>query len=284
VLRLLAPQRATLEELILDGNKLGGVLPPEIGAFAQLRLLNFFHMGLTGPPLTDAVRLLAPLASTLQVLALDHNPLGGALLSDIAAFTQLTELHLSEMRLEGPLPAELGGLARLSVLYLNDNSFTGRLPRELGNLVNLTALDVSENRLTGDLPQELGKLENLTTLDLYRNGFTGPPLHETLRLLAPLASTLEVLGLNDNKLGGTIPPDVQAFSKLEVLGMWSMELEGTARLPFARVRMRARVEIFGERQVSPTLVVLWGGWGAGAPLTRGGWSPDRRDPGGARTA
>ena len=42
----------------------------------------------------------------------------------------------------------------------------------------------------------------------------GPPLPETLRLLAPLAPTLESLSLGGNKLGGTITDDIAAFAQL----------------------------------------------------------------------
>ena len=56
---------------------------------------------------------------------------------------------------------------------------------------------------------------------------TGPPLHETLRLLAPLAPTLEELHLSgNNKTGGTITTDIVAFTKLAKLGLIDVGLEG----------------------------------------------------------
>ena len=55
---------------------------------------------------------------------------------------------------------------------------------------------------------------------------TGPPLPETLRLLAPLAPTLEVLDLLSNPLGGTITEDITAFSKLTTLVLGGMGLDG----------------------------------------------------------
>ena len=55
---------------------------------------------------------------------------------------------------------------------------------------------------------------------------TGPPLPETLRLLAPLAPTLEKLNLSGNKLGGTITDDIAAFTKLSELDLHNMGLEG----------------------------------------------------------
>ena len=58
---------------------------------------------------------------------------------------------------------------------------------------------------------------------------TGPPLPETLRLLAPLAPTLEKLILGGSKLGGTITDDITAFTKLTELTLWDMGLEGESR-------------------------------------------------------
>ena len=54
-----------------------------------------------GPPLDEALWLLAPLAPTLEKLDLRFNKLGGAITDDIAAFTKLTALGLVEMGLEG---------------------------------------------------------------------------------------------------------------------------------------------------------------------------------------
>ena len=54
----------------------------------------------------------------------------------------------------------------------------------------------------------------------------GPPLPETLRLLAPLASNLEILSLDSNKLGGTITDDIAVFTKLTSLQLPGMGLEG----------------------------------------------------------
>ena len=57
-----------------------------------------------GPSLEETVRLLAPLASTLQKLNLGGNKLGGTITDDMAAFTKLTELTLNGMGLDGECP------------------------------------------------------------------------------------------------------------------------------------------------------------------------------------
>ena len=70
---------------------------------------------------------------------------------------------------------------------------------------------------------------------------TGPSLPETLQLLAPLVSTLEFLDLSENKLGGTITPDIAAFAKLTGLGLSGMGLEG-ASLGTTRPTAQKRID------------------------------------------
>ena len=57
----------------------------------------------------------------------------------------------------------------------------------------------------------------------------GPPLPETLRLLSPLATTLEKLDLTCNNIGGTITSDITAFTKLSELRLAARRLEGESR-------------------------------------------------------
>ena len=84
---------------------------------------------------------------------------------------------------------------------------------------------------------------------------TGPPLTETLRLLAPLAPTLETLNLGGNKLGGTITDDITAFTKLTELGLDSMGLEGAwydqPETYRARKRIEKRIARAGTLQMMP---------------------------------
>ena len=54
----------------------------------------------TGPPLPEALKLLAPLAN-LEVLSLSGNELGGAITADVAVFNKLKNLYLSNMNLIG---------------------------------------------------------------------------------------------------------------------------------------------------------------------------------------
>ena len=77
----------------------------------------------------------------------------------------------------------------------------------------------------------------------------GPPLPETLRLLSPLAPTLEKLDLGYNKLGGTITGDIMAFTKLTELWLMGMSFEGELRAGCAIDRADANhVHVFVTRR------------------------------------
>merc|ERR1719231_68620 len=114
----LLPAAATLKTLNLSTNELSGTIPESFGGLSTLQTLNLYGNALTGPPLPATLRLLAPLAPTLEVLRLDHNELGGAITDDIAAFTNLTALLLEEMGLEGTVSPSIGQLTRLKSLDL----------------------------------------------------------------------------------------------------------------------------------------------------------------------
>ena len=62
-----------------------------------------------------------------------------------------------------------------------------------------------------------------------------------MRLLAPLAATLEQFNLSGNELGGNITTDIAMFTKLTKLGLYGMGLEG-ASLGIARYTEQKRIE------------------------------------------
>ena len=103
---------------------------------------------------------------------------------------------------------------------------TGTIPASIGGLSNLQTLVLEQNALSG--PCVFLVLDQCDTKrsQLRSESCAGPPLPETLRLLAPLASTLDKLNLSDNKLGGTITDDIAAFTKLAELRLYNMGLEG----------------------------------------------------------
>ena len=55
-----------------------------------------------GPPLPEALKLLAPLAN-IEELSLGGNKLGGTITADVAVFTKLKKLELCSMALDGKI-------------------------------------------------------------------------------------------------------------------------------------------------------------------------------------
>ena len=121
-------------------------------------------------------------------------------------------------------------ILNLSGISYNPHKFTGGIPAEWSSMTNLKELNMSHCGLDGasafpGIPSQK-RVEK-------RIARAGPSLPETLRLLAPLASTLEQLDLSGNKLGGTVTPDIAAFTKLTftkltVLRLKRMRLEGAS--------------------------------------------------------
>ena len=112
------------------------------------------------------------------------------------------------------------------------NLRAGTIPATIGNLTNLKQLYLFDNKLSGALCMSRhtnGPIEK-------RKSHAGPPLPETLRLLAPLAPTLENLDFGFNKLGGAITDDIAAFTKLTKLDLRDMNLEGESECMFSSTK------------------------------------------------
>ena len=157
--------------LRLDGNRLSGEIPPELGRLSALELLN-----------------------------LSDNRLAGGIPAELGRLTNLTSLFLNGNDLTGEISPVLGNLPGLEILHLHFNKLTGEIPPELSNPAGLRELDLGVNGLSGEIPPELGNLSNLTSLWLGWNDLSGriPPE------LANLGS-LTRLWLNNNRLEGCIP-------------------------------------------------------------------------------
>ena len=160
-----------------------------------------------GPPLPETLRLLAPLAPRLQQLNLGYNNLGGTITNDFGVFKVLERLALEQTGLRGPpLPATLQMLAALAP--------------------TLRDLNLNQNPLGGTISVDILKFTKLEELDLRETGLEGPPLHETLRIIKPLAATLDVLCIGDNQLGGTLTADISVFTNLGLLFLENVGFEG----------------------------------------------------------
>ncbi len=203
--------------LVLAGNGLSGVIPPELGNLANLTDLYLWGNQLNGSIPPELGQL-----SNLEWLHLNHNELTGTIPSELGNLANLTELYLSSNGLSGPIPPELGNLANLTDLYLWGNQLNGSIPPELGQLSNLEWLHLNHNELTGTIPSELGNLANLTELYLWGNQLSGS-IPSSLGNLANLTD----LDLQTNQLIGLIPSELGNLANLTYLRLRHNNLTGT---------------------------------------------------------
>ncbi len=136
------PGVCALTVLDLDNNKLS-TLPPQIGAFGNLRTLSLNN---------NKLRTLPP---------------------QIGDLVNLRELWLNNSKLS-TLPPQIGALVNLQKLWLVNNKLS-TLPPQIGALVNLQSLCLVNNKLR-TLPPQIGALGKLRVLDLDNNKFSTLPL------------------------------------------------------------------------------------------------------------
>ena len=103
--RLKVTLSSSLLSLSLEGIPWGEALPTVLGELTSLRTLNVSRMSISGPPLADALAVLAPLASTLRELSINDNPLGGhwdkSVVRRLATIDNLVSLDIRNIGVTG---------------------------------------------------------------------------------------------------------------------------------------------------------------------------------------
>ncbi len=152
-------------QLWLNGNRLKGELPAELGSLLSLAELYLSNNQLSGEIPDELGSLL-----NLQRMDLSNNQLSGAIPDELGGLLNLQRMDLANNQLSGEIPDELGGLLNLQRLYLGRNQLSGEIPAAIGNLPNMIWLSLPDNQLSGEIPDELG---NIPTLVLDGNRLTG---------------------------------------------------------------------------------------------------------------
>ncbi|KAF7836346.1 MDIS1-interacting receptor like kinase 2-like [Senna tora] len=165
-----------LQSLRMAGNSISGTIPgeipPQVGNFSSLSLLN-----------------------------LSNNKLSGLIPESIGKLTNLQSLDLSMNILRGPIPYQIGSCKKLISLNLSKNDFNGTVPYQIGNLADLQYfLDLSYNSLSGEIPTDIVKLTNLLSLNVSHNNFSGS-IPDSLSGMPGLSS----INLSYNNLEGPVP-------------------------------------------------------------------------------
>ena len=209
-------RRGRVTALSLQGNRLRGEIPPELGNLVYLKNLSLTDNHLVGeiPPKLGSL-------SRLELLRLGENQLRGEIPSELGSLTRLRNLLLSENQLSGEIPPELGNLLSVIFMYLDENELSGEIPPELGRLRKVISLTLYRNQLTGEIPRELGNLSKLSSLFLWGNRLSG----EIPRELGDL-SKLQGLYLSRNRLSGEIPRELGDLFDLYSLSLDNNLLTG----------------------------------------------------------
>ncbi|KAK3422573.1 hypothetical protein EUGRSUZ_G03019, partial [Eucalyptus grandis] len=229
-------------------NQLSGEVPPEIGSLVKLRVLHISENILTGSIPSSIWNL-----SSLEVLALYYNYFGGSLPQALGQLTSLTTIllelnfftgtvphslyNLSSLvmfdigynQIHGSLPTTIGfGLRNLRVFSIGSNKFVGSIPLWIANnATKLQILQLGPNKLSGNVPS-FESLLNLRRLHMPSNHL-GSGGSSDLSFLCSLTNitSLTVLSIRQNKLGGLFPGCVGNFSiTIKTLGLGNNPIIG----------------------------------------------------------
>ncbi|XP_057506458.1 phytosulfokine receptor 2-like [Actinidia eriantha] len=249
------PYLCTLD---LATNHFSGHLPDSISNCQELKILSLAKNSLTGQIPESYVNL-----TSLFFLSLSNNSfvnLSGAL-SVLQQCTNLTTLILTKNFIGEEIPETVVGFENLMVFALGNCALSGQIPSWLLNLRKLQVLDLSWNGLNGSIPPWIGQTENLFYLDLSNNSLTGEipkGLTELKSLISASSSSSNLTAtstgiplyvkrnqssnslqynqassfppsiyLSNNKIKGTIWPEIGKLKQLHVLDLSRNNISGT---------------------------------------------------------
>ncbi|KAF8025263.1 hypothetical protein BT93_F2183 [Corymbia citriodora subsp. variegata] len=207
-----------LKTLLLEENRIFGSIPPALGRFSKLSLLNL-SLNLLNGSIPEEIRGL----SRLERLFLSSNLFRGKIPTVLSQLPHLGYLDLSHNEFSGEIPAGLGNLVEMRLLFLNNNFLSGNIPSSLGRLSQVYQLDLSHNRLSGRIPPELllGINEIRLDLDLSHNNLEGPLPIELSKL-----EKLQAMDLSWNNLSGSIFFQISSCIALKAIDFSHNLLEG----------------------------------------------------------
>lgn len=222
-----------LKVLSLAKNELTGQVPD---AYANLTSLVF--LSLSNNSLVNLSGALSILQScrNLTTLILTKNFHGEEIPRNVSGFENLMVFALGNCGLHGQIPSWLLNCSKLEVLDLSWNHLDGSIPPWIGEMESLFYLDFSNNSLTGELPKSLTELRTLISpknSSSSLNTTTGIPLfvkrnQSSSGLQYNQASSFPPsIYLSNNKLNGSIRPEIGRLKQLHVLDLSRNNITGT---------------------------------------------------------
>ncbi|XP_023518059.1 probable LRR receptor-like serine/threonine-protein kinase At1g06840 [Cucurbita pepo subsp. pepo] len=204
-----------VKELLLNGNKLSGSLPDELGNLTKLIRFQVDENQLSGPIPKSYANLI-----NLKHIHFNNNTLSGQIPSELSTLPKLIHLLLDNNKLSGSLPPELSSLPVISILQLDNNNLEGEIPASYENFSTLVKLSLRNCGLEGQI-LNFSKNANLSYLDLSWNHFTGPiPPYN-------LSSQMTTIILSHNHLNGSIPSSFSGLPALQKLSLENNTLNGS---------------------------------------------------------
>ncbi|KAI8533882.1 hypothetical protein RHMOL_Rhmol10G0044800 [Rhododendron molle] len=202
-----------LERLGLYGNQFVGKTPEEIANYSKLTAIDLGANGLSGS-IPNRFRELP----NLQVLILSSNSLSGGIPQFLSSFHTLWKFAANQNSFSGAIP--LGLTKFLRVLDLSYNQLNGSIPSDLLSQSNLQTVDLSYNSLEGSVPENISS--SLVRLRLGNNRLNGTIPSSSFGTLQKLT----YLELDNNSLGGSMPPELGFCKNLALLNLAKNQLTG----------------------------------------------------------
>ncbi|KAL8198127.1 hypothetical protein R6Q57_030099 [Mikania cordata] len=256
-----------LEELVfIDNPSLFGSLTESIGNLTSLRRLVITGTNVSGE-IPDGFGLL----ENLEEATLSGNKFIGTLPENVSKLKKLKILDLSRNGFEGNIPAAIGELENLIKLDLSLNNFSSGFPASMKGLKCLELLDLSYNRFSNSgIPLFFSEMSNLKVIHLSGNELGGaiPEIWGKLRGINAIGlsglglvgnipssfglflSNLTYLALDNNKLTGRVPLELERLKMLTELNLKNNSLSG--RLPFSGKfvsRIGRKLGVQGNREL-----------------------------------
>ncbi|KAL7143350.1 hypothetical protein ABFS83_08G185800 [Erythranthe nasuta] len=243
--------------LDLASNHLSGPLPESISSCQELKILSLAKNNFSGQipiryaNLSSLISLslsnnsLVNLSESLSVLKncknlttliLAKNFRGEKIPENVTGFESLLIFALGNCGLYGQIPNWLLNSRKLQVLDLSWNHLEGSIPPWIGRMEGLFYLDFSNNSLSGEIPKGITELRSLISAKSYAsslNSSTGIPLFVKRNQSATglqynqASSFPPSILLSNNRINGTIWPEIGRLKQLHVLDLSRNNISGT---------------------------------------------------------
>uniref|UniRef100_A0A6N2NFB4 non-specific serine/threonine protein kinase n=2 Tax=Salix TaxID=40685 RepID=A0A6N2NFB4_SALVM len=227
--------------LSLAKNELTGKIPESFANLSSLLFLSLSNNSFVD--LSGALTVLQQ-CQNLSTLILTKNFVGEEIPRNVSGFQNLMVLAFGNCALKGQIPFWLLSCRKLEVLDLSWNHLDGSIPYWIGQMENLFYLDFSNNSLTGEIPQSLTQLKSLISANNSSPHLTasaGIPLYVKRNQSASglqynqASSFPPSILLSNNRINGTIPPEVGRLKDLHVFDLSRNNIMGTIPSSFSEM-------------------------------------------------